>query len=423
MKKRHLMQKEPPETYFIFADFHMGEGEKKDGKPNPLELFNADLDFYRAGNKIIELYGAQNAKLVFIFNGDTFDFLRVKYHGRTQAEPTEEAAIEQIQKIFAAHPLVIETFKKFLSRGGKIKFFIGNHDLALVWPNVQNFIRQELAKGQSQNMDCQIEFVFKEIRDGVFISHGNNAEFINAVRPEKVFLTKRLGQPLASPLLRHPYGNHLTTDQANVLSRGTKLFRGNQWVGRLEPHGFIFLEALAKNKWFALWAFLIWLITPFRHRFSRRWWVRKSASLWTLFRYNWYSLAAAAYNKLRGKDYTDYARKILAENKNINVVISAHFHTFALHTTKGRTIAFPGNGSTTYDGEIPRPDLKWKKIRWLEKIIKYLAIMRKMFNPKTRHLYTPQKREFLRFGILKFFGGGHNKVHLMRYNMENDCLE
>lgn len=417
------MQKEPQEIRFIFADFHMGEGPFKNGKPNPLELFNADLDFCYAINKLLELYGGGSAKLELDLNGDTFDFLRAEYRGRTQAEPTEEASVEKIQKIFAAHPLVIETFRKFLSHNGKIKFFVGNHDLALVWPNVQNFIRQELAKGQNQNIDCQIEFVFEEIKDGAFISHGNNAEFINAVRPEKVFLTKRLGQPLASPLLRHPYGNHLTTDQANVLSRGTKLFRGNQWVGRLEPHGFIFLEALAKNKWFALWAFIIWLITPFRHRFSRRWWVRKSASLRTLFRYNWYSLVATAYNKVRGKDYTAYARKILAENKNIDVVISSHFHTFALHTTKDGTIAFPGNGSTTYDGEIPKPDLKWKRFRWLEKTIKYLAIMRKMFSPKTSHLFAPQKREFLRFGILKFFGGGYKEVHLMRYNMKNDCLE
>ncbi len=417
------MQKEPRETYFIFADFHMGEGPFKNGKLNPLELFNADLDFCYAINKILELYRNMAAKLTLVLNGDTFDFLHVEYLGGTKAEPTMKAALEQIKIIFEAHPLVIETFRKFLSRGGRIKFFIGNHDLALVWPNVQNFIRQELGKYLAQNIDRQIKFVFEEIKGGVFISHGNNAEFINAVRPEKAFLTKRLGKPLAAPLLRHPYGNHLTTDQANVLSRGTRLFRGNWWVGRLEPHKFIFFEASIKNKWFALWATILWFITPFRHRFSRRWWVRKSASLWTLFRYNWYSLATTAYNKLRGKNYTEYAKKILAENENINAVISAHIHTFALHVTKDGTIAFPGNGSTTYDGEIPKPILKWKRFRWLEKIIKYLLITREMLNPKTQHLHAPKKREFLSFGICNFFGNGRKKIKLMRYSMENDCLE
>lgn len=421
-KDKTMAHKEPREIRFIFADFHMGEGEK-DGKINPLELFNADSEFCHTVDNIMETHGSCGAQLELNLNGDTFDFLRVPFHGRIKAEPTEEAAIEKIKIIFSAHPLVVETWRKFLSRGGKIKFFIGNHDLELVWPNVQNFIRQELSKNQSHNIDSRIEFLFEEIKNGVHISHGNNAEWNSTVRPEKVFLTKRLGQPLNPPLLRHPYGNHLVTDQANVLSRGTKLFKGNWWVGRVEPHRFVILEALAKNKWFALWAIIIWFITPFCHRFSRRWWVRKSASLWTLFRLNWNSLVVAAYNKLRGKDFTDYAKKILAENKNIDVVISAHIHTCILIKTKDNTIMFTGNGSTAYDWEMPKLDLKWKRFRRLEKALRYLAIIRRMFNPKTRHLYAPQKREFISFGICKFFGDGRKEVALMRYDPKEDCLK
>lgn len=418
------MDRKIEDVYLLFADLHLGEDKK-----NNLEYFEADREFVRTVGLAIKRYCKNLSTLTLCLLGDTFDFLSVECWGRTRAEETEDAAIEQIKKIFKAHRAVIGILRHFLRRGGKIKFFIGNHDLALVWPKVQDFIRHRLTKGVNQTDGAsakeRIEFLFEEKRDGVYLNHGNNAEVLHAT-PENVFLTKRMGQPLPAPLLRHPYGNHLRTDLANTLARGSKICKGNYWVGRLEPHKYVFLESIWKpqNWWFAINAIFLWLIMPLRYQFSRRWWVRKSAGLLTLIRYNFEILFWTILNAMRGKDYTEYPKNILKDNDDIDIVFLGHNHVCRreMHEKYG-TYIYIGNWSTIFDVQFPQPKLKWKRFRRFERIIKGIIVKHKMFNKKTRKLYEPRRRELYRFGVCKFFGNGYKEIKLLKYNKQNDTLE
>jgi UDP-2,3-diacylglucosamine pyrophosphatase LpxH len=426
-----MPEREIAENRFIFTDLHLGED-----KNNNLEYFEADFEFSRAVGLITEQYAGEEATLCFL--GDTFDFLAVEYNGKTHAEATEDAAIEKIRKIFAAHPKAIEAMRFFLSRGGRIKFFIGNHDLALAWANVRNFICRELTKGWAWHYDpdplkCfwydsvnawkRIEFLFHEKKNGVYFIHGNNTELLHST-PKNVFFTKRLGQPLILPLLRHPYGSHSRADLANALARGSRFRKGNYWVGRLEPHWYVYLEALWRNWWFAVCAIFLWLIMPIRHRLSRRWWVRKSAGIITLFRLNLELMLWTLWNTVRGIDHTHYPKMILRDNDDIDVIFLGHIHTCQreTHGIHG-TFIYPGNWSTTYDAHWPKPELNWRRLRRLERVVKNIATVRKMFSKKTRAEFAPRRREIYSFGVCRFFSDGHKEVDIWRYNPEKDCIE
>ena len=408
------------ENRFIFTDMHLGEG-----KNNNLEYFEEDEKYCAAIRLIIERHRGEPVTLCQL--GDTFDFLAVEYNGKTRAEPTEDAAIEQIEKIFAAHPKVIDVWRLWLEGGGKIKFFIGNHDLALSWANVKNYIRRELTGGMSWNeqfnaFDKRIEFLLEEKKNGAYFTHGNNAESLHAT-PKNVFLTKRMSKPLLLPLLRHPYGNHSRTDLANPLARGTRICKGNYWIGRLEPHWYVYLEAIWKNRWFALNALILWLIMPIRHRFSRRWWVRKSAGLVKLFLLNIEALLLTLWDTFRGRGFTYYPENILRDSGDIDVVFLGHIHTCRreMHEKHG-TFIYPGNWSVTYDVQFPKPEIKWKRFRRLERIVKTVWATRKMFRKKDS-LCEPKRREIYSFGVCRFYGDGYKEIDLMRYNPQKNCLE
>lgn len=414
------MDRKIQDIYLIFADLHLGEG-----RGNNLEYFEADKEFVRTVGLAMKKH--KGIPLTLCFLGDTFDFLAVDHNGETHAEADVDAAVSQIRKIWKAHRRVFAIMRTFLRCGGTIKFFIGNHDLALAFANVQNFIRRKLTKylNWERNIniwDKRIKFVFEETRNGVFLTHGNKAEKIHYTPPEKIFLTKREGKPLLLPLLRHPYGSHSRADLANTLARGSWFCRGNYWVGRLEPHWYIYPESIWKNWRFGIYAFFLWLLMPIRHRFSRRWWVRKSKGLFALFWDNIQLMIWTILNTLRGKDYTEYPKDILKSRDDIDVVILAHIH-ICRRETHGKTYIYPGNWSTTYDVQWPRPELKWRRLRRLEKFFKTIAVLHKMFGKKTRHLYAPKKRELYSFGVCKFFDDGYKEITVLRYNPQADCIE
>lgn len=409
-KKGEKMERHLEEIYSVFQDFHLAEG-----KP-PLEFFERDEEFEKLTDKILGQYAGN--QLVMCQLGDTFDFLSVANEkGKILAEPTKGAAIQKIKKIFAAHPKVIAAWKKFLSSGGVIKFFIGNHDLELFFPDVQAYIRYALGvAGWSEAANC-VQFLEEEKKNGAYFIHGNNAEPVHST-PKKKFITSRLGRRLPEPILNRPYGNYSVTDLANKLLLGTRIFKGNSysWVRKLEPHWYIFLLTICKcrNWWFGLCAFLMWFTLPFRHRFSRRWWVRENSGFIKLFLHNLEAMITVIFNRFSGRDFTYYARKILKENDDIDVIFIGHIHTFGRITDKNGTIIFSGNGSIIYIVDFPNPNLRWKYFRWLEKTVKILLAVKKI-QPKEQELFT--------FGICKFLEGGAKEVDLLAYNYHEDRIE
>ncbi|PIR66517.1 MAG: hypothetical protein COU51_03175 [Parcubacteria group bacterium CG10_big_fil_rev_8_21_14_0_10_36_14] len=425
------MERQLSENRFVFTDLHLGER-----KNNNLDYFSADEEFFNCIMLIIKEYVLSETPMELILLGDTFDFLTVSYDwtetnkkgqkikkSRILAEPTEEASMQKIKKIFNAHPKVIDALKLFLNYG-KIKFFIGNHDVSLAWGRVQLLIKEmlteKLTQAGKQDASNRISFSFEEKKSKVLFEHGNNCE-PHCAMPKKIFLTRRLGQPLQKPILNHPYGNHLL-ELANRLASDTFWCKGNYWIGRLEPHWYIYLS-FYKNWWFTIYATITWLFFPFRHRFSKRWWVRKEHSLFKLFSFSLQAMLTTVLNKIRGQDSTDYFRELLKHNRDIDIVVSGHLHEHHQETTRYGTYINPGGWCEINRASFPRPKLTWRRFRFIEKISKYIWTVRKVFHKKTSNQFLPKKSEIYGFVICKFYKDGHKEVGLMRYNNQKKCLE
>lgn len=438
------MQKNPEEIRFIFADMHLGEGKIKyeDGeeKINNLEFFEADEEFARTIDLALKRYKDRGADLTLCLNGDTFDFLTVEYtweevdskgkiitKRRIKAEPKEDAAIQKVKKILSAHPLVASAFTKFLYYG-KITFLRGNHDAPLAWANVQSMIRKILTKDIAPEkkwcMYKKIKFIDEETKNGTLFTHGNASEEQHAT-PKEIFIHSHFGKKLIPPLLNHPYGNHIVTDLANALSTDTLFCDGNPWIGRLEPHWPLYVKGIWSNWRFAIYAIFMWAITPLRHFLTRRWWVKKNTNLFKLFTYNFQAMVATIWNTIRGKDFTEYAKKVLKENKNIDMVFLGHAHNkYHCETIEGHgTYYYTGNWCVSYSTNWPKIELKWKRFKWLEKIIKNLFAAKKFCCKKTAHLYEPKKREIYSFGVCKFYGNGYKEASILKLNKEKNDLE
>ncbi|MFC1612354.1 hypothetical protein ACFL29_00720 [Patescibacteria group bacterium] len=419
-----MEEKKPYKIRAVFADKHMGEGEEKNGEKNPLEYFIADKEHAKAIELILEKYTDPEVQLEIDELGDTFDFLSVEYKGRVQAEPTEEAAIAKIQKICKAHPIMIEAWRNVLSTGGIMKFYIGNHDLSLSWDSVKEYIQEMLTTGmQNQNkVKSRISFPSDEIESRVSFEHGHHAEYIHTP-PKKPFLTSHMGKKLPAKLLNHPYGSHITADLAFVLAGGTRICKPNDLIGRMEPHAYAYLESLWRNKWFGVNAIAWWTMMPFLHRFSSRWWVRKSSNIFTLGRHNFDAMVSTILNKLRGRDFTHHAIKILKQNNDIDIVCMAHFHHAHQETLSYGSIIFPGPGCTIYKADFPEIDLTWKNFKDVEYYFKALLAAAKMFDKEYQDIHTPRKRENVTLAIFKFYKGGDKYVNLIEYDKDADCLK
>ncbi|MBU4422103.1 hypothetical protein L6259_00330 [Candidatus Parcubacteria bacterium] len=426
------MQRQLSENRFVFTDLHLGER-----KNNNLDYFSADEEFLGCVSLIIQDYSLSQIPIELVLLGDTFDFLTVSYDwteknrkgqdiqkSRIFAEPDEDASLQKIRKIFKAHPKVIDALKLFLKHG-KIKFFIGNHDISLAWEGVQNLIKEMLVEGlgqpEIQAASDRISFAFEEKKCGVLFEHGNNCE-PHCAMPKRIFLTRRLGQPLQKPILNHPYGNHLL-ELANRLASDTFWCKGNYWIGRLEPHWYVYLESIYKNWRFTIYATITWLFFPFRHRFSKRWWVRKNNSLFKLFNFSLQAMLTTVLNKIRGQDSTYYFRELLKHSKDIDIIVTGHLHEHHQETTRYGTYINPGGWCEINIASFPRPQLTWKRFRRIEKIFKYIWTTRKVFHKKTQEQFLPKKSEIYGFVICKFYDDGHKEVGLMRYNNQKECLE
>ena len=198
----------------VVSDFHLSRGPfLPDGRRNPLEDFHQDdkfeefLDHYSSGEYL-------DADVELIINGDFFDPLAVipmlserRRHRRPEREfpieIEENAAVRQFQKIFEGHPRVMNQLRVFLRRGKKIVFRWGNHDAAILWPKIQEMIREKLQPPQPEQLTFQIKpYIF----DGICIDHGHQYEIINQFDESALFIERKTRHGTKT-LMNLPFGS------------------------------------------------------------------------------------------------------------------------------------------------------------------------------------------------------------------------
>ena len=236
----------------VVSDLHLGEqvpGESQAQHRERLDKFDSDfaefLAFYSAP-------GPGGCPWKLIINGDMIDFMRVSGRveppGETGTGDLETAdrsgddstggselgpshnvagALVRLQAVFEAHHRAFDALGRFLAMGNGLALVVGNHDLELLWTEVQDALLQRLVETARSHVRAPSEGTDAELARRVsflpwfyyepgtlYIEHGhmydrycNTEEFLNPPEtrdgPSFSHIAVRYGANLADGLPSH----------------------------------------------------------------------------------------------------------------------------------------------------------------------------------------------------------------------------
>lgn len=271
----NLRRMPDPKIKLVISDFHLSRGKwLKDGRRNPLEDFHQDERF----REFLEYYSTgeyTDTDVELIINGDFFDPLAViplpggKWKNRYAEYPkevTEEAAVDQFKKIIAGHPVSFEALKDFLARGKKIAIRWGNHDAAVLWPKVQDYLVEVFSPKTPTQLTFQKDpYIF----DRICVDHGHQAEAFNSFDENQIFIERQT--PSGSVKIQNlPFGSFFVLGFLN----GLKLQRS--FINQISPLRDYVKLSLLLDPWFffingvrVFWFFIKKRLITHPMRFSR----------------------------------------------------------------------------------------------------------------------------------------------------------
>lgn len=172
----------------VVGDLHLCEAEPVNvrfplWKKYKTREFFFDEVFADFLEHIIKMADGHEVELVL--NGDIFDFDSVTSIPKQPAFrtsrleklrglfPAEEKSVYKIRRILSDHGAWVRSLREFISRGHRIVFVIGNHDLELHWPRVKAEICAVL--GVDENLTKNVRFCewFYISNGDTLIEHGN----------------------------------------------------------------------------------------------------------------------------------------------------------------------------------------------------------------------------------------------------------
>lgn len=163
----------------VMSDIEMGDGGERDDFPHP--QFLADL---------VSAYttGAYRGKPVdLVFNGDTFDLLKIPVDGSYPTHITREIALEKFDVIRSAHGVFFKGLEHFIEQGegqNAVHFIVGNHDAEILFPAVQRAIRNVCGGGEN------VRFPGFDLAIGpVYIEHGSQLDPLFFMDPDHPFIS------------------------------------------------------------------------------------------------------------------------------------------------------------------------------------------------------------------------------------------
>jgi UDP-2,3-diacylglucosamine pyrophosphatase LpxH len=176
----------PDRLVVVFSDIEMGAGGRYDDFPR--SDFLAD---------IIRGYGRDPYRWLavdLVFNGDTFDLLKTPSRGGWPTHVTRDIAIDKMEQVASSHPAFFEALREHVQgdpERRRVFFVVGNHDMELLFPEVQAVIRQRA--GLTEN----IGFPGLELPLGrLHIEHGSQLDPLFAISLERPFVDSRSGEKI-----------------------------------------------------------------------------------------------------------------------------------------------------------------------------------------------------------------------------------
>jgi UDP-2,3-diacylglucosamine pyrophosphatase LpxH len=187
----------------VISDVHVGAGNPA-GEFNPYEDFHYDpvmaefLDHFSTND-----YADRPVEL--IINGDFLDPLKVPIDGLFPDRITNQIALRKVGACLNGHPVLFQALRRFVSRPNKsITYIMGNHDLEIAFPSVQQLFRSVVgAPSFQERIRFRVFEPFYDLPGGVRICHGQQFEALNRVDLQHLFLTRGY----AEPILNLPWGS------------------------------------------------------------------------------------------------------------------------------------------------------------------------------------------------------------------------
>lgn len=171
---------------FIISDVELGQGDLFDDFKDEQILIN-----------FIEKITRNKGKNILILNGDIMDFMKMPYKNIFTHHITEEISLWKLQRVIDTYPRVFQALRAFLNKpANKIHYNIGNHDLDMIWPGVQEKFRKTL--GNPNKISIGPTFENKEI----YVEHGDQLDYFYKIDEKKPFLRHK-----DKTLLNLPIGN------------------------------------------------------------------------------------------------------------------------------------------------------------------------------------------------------------------------
>ncbi len=177
----------------ILSDLHLADAEPLDPKRPLWKAFKRREHFVDADVARLLAHAADQAEAAgdrceAVFNGDVFDFdpitrmpepppSPVHWLARLRGLGTEEwMSAFKMDLIVSDHPEFFGAIRDFVQRGHQVVFVCGNHDLELVWPAVQDKVRDALGLdeiGQARVRFCEWFYLSE---GDTYVSHGHQAD-------------------------------------------------------------------------------------------------------------------------------------------------------------------------------------------------------------------------------------------------------
>jgi UDP-2,3-diacylglucosamine pyrophosphatase LpxH len=216
----------------IVSDLHISESEPVN-KKRPLWKRYKQQDFFfdEALIKCVKFVenkpsiDGQVVKTELILNGDTFDFDSVTQTPSSGEKPVslgqrkwglgtqEWMSIYKIERIIDEHRWWLQQLGAFIQRGNSIVFIIGNHDLELHWPSVQELIVSAMELPEEHLDGVRFCSWFYLSGGDTFITHGHQLDAMCSVRdPVNPFVQLR-----GKAAVRLPFGEHASRCMLNTM--------------------------------------------------------------------------------------------------------------------------------------------------------------------------------------------------------------
>lgn len=178
----------PDQLVVSVSDIEMGGGGVLDDFPHT--QFVAEL---------IEAYASPRFEALdvhLVFNGDTFDFLKMPVDGVYPTRITESVALAKLEQVFAVHGSFFDACRSFLeAKGGKghVHFVVGNHDPEILFEAVQVAIRERIGHGNVLFPGFSVDF--GDLR----VEHGSQGDSMFRMNPDQLFVETPEGLALSLP--------------------------------------------------------------------------------------------------------------------------------------------------------------------------------------------------------------------------------